>query len=53
MKHSSLLKSSQVNVKRVTTRSSSKGDELDLDNEEMKEGRFEEAGMDIKDDVIE
>ncbi|GJZ96143.1 RNA-directed DNA polymerase, eukaryota, reverse transcriptase zinc-binding domain protein [Tanacetum coccineum] len=52
MKHSSLLKSSQVNVKRVTTRSSSKGDELDLDNEEMKEGRFEEAGMDIKDDVI-
>nr|GEZ77367.1 hypothetical protein [Tanacetum cinerariifolium] len=50
-KHSSLLKSSQVNVKRVTTRSSSKGDELGLDNEEMEEGRFDEAGMEIRDDV--
>ncbi|GKF24627.1 hypothetical protein Tco_0076949, partial [Tanacetum coccineum] len=53
MKHYSLLKSSQVNVKRVTTRSSSKGDELGLDNEEMEEGHFDEVGMDIKDDVIQ
>nr|GEW90266.1 hypothetical protein [Tanacetum cinerariifolium] len=50
-KHSSLLKSSQVNVKRVTTRSSSKGDEMGLDNEEIEEGRFDEAGMEIRDDV--